>query len=244
MNILFIAPEMHNINAVPEIRAITQTHKTHLLNGVVTLQDIYQAARYQEFDAVHIVGHMGSTSDRLDEIVLSNNEVLDLASMSRVAKLANARLVVFSSCLAARFATYLTKHGVPCCIYTTVQIDDATAWELPNSFYEHCKRTERQGKPLDFRAIFNAVDSGDGTYGILMSEGYYTDILQPIHEALDALTKRVDDLYRILEEHGYSLPNITGTPNRLITILLIVIAATVIIASTITIGESLWHLMG
>jgi len=234
---------MQDINAIPEIRAITSSHKTHVLNGTVTLQDIYQAATYQEYDVIHIVAHMHSQYDRLDEIVLSGSHVLDLQSATRIAKLANARLVMFSACLAARFATYLVKHGVPCVVYTTIAIEDATAWELPNSFYEQCKRAERSNKIIDFRAVFNSVDSGDGTYGVLISDGYYADLLQPIYEALGALTKRVDDLYRILEEHGYTIPNLAGTPRRVMTALLVAIAVLIVAASAITIGESVWSIL-
>lgn len=235
MNILFVAPQMQDINAIPEIRSITSTHKTYVLNGFVTLQDIYGAVNHNEFDVIHIVAHMKAQHDRLDEIVLSGNDTLDLQSAARVAKLANARLVVFSSCLAARFATYLTTHGVPCVIFTTVEIEDKTAWELPNSFYEQCKRSERQGKSVDFRGIFSSVDSGDGTYGILVSNKYYADLLQPINEALGALTKRVDDLYRILEDYGYTMPTFGGRHRRLVNIFLTVVIALVMIASLITI---------
>ncbi len=243
MNILFVAPNMTDINAIPEIRAITSTHKAHVLNGQVSLQDVYQAVMNNEYDAIHIVAHMTADTSTLDEIVLSGAHVLDLQAAARVAKLANAKLVVFSSCLASRFATYLTKHGVPCVIFTTVEIADSTAWELPNSFYEQCKRAERKGRLVDYRAVFNSVDSGDGTYGILISDAYYTDMLQPINEALGALTKRVDDLYKILEEQGYPMPYIPTQRRRIVTAIIVAIVAVFFVASIITIISSLVQIL-
>lgn len=246
MNILFVAPALPNIDAIPETRAITSTHKAHVLSGQVTLADLYSAVTNNEYDAIHFVSHVSADMKQLDTLMLSDGEHLDLKGAVRLVKLANAKLVVFSMCLASRFATYLVKQGVPCVIYTTVEIEDDSAWELPTAFYEQCRRAERSGKPLDFRALFDMVDGADGTYGIVSSGTYYNGLLQPIYKALDALTQRVDGLYRILEDQGYSLLGVTGTNNRAWIYVIAAVLILLIIASIITIGDSavsLWSSM-
>lgn len=235
MNILLIAPNMSTIDTIPEIRTITALHKTHVLNGNVTAQDIYAAVSNNEYDALHFATHIKDDPKLLDEILLSNGETLDLNSATRFARLANAKLVMFNICLAARFATYMVRNRIPCVVYTTVAIEDRSAWELPCAFYEQCKRAEKAGQVIDFRAIFDLVDDGDGTYGILNSGDYYVSLIQlamtPMWEAIEQVRKQTEKLIEEVGELGkkvdYLERRVDGIPARerpaWLTILIVVL---------------------
>lgn len=205
MNILLIAPTIPNINAVPEIRAITSAHRTHVLNGPVTVQDLYAAVTNNAYDVIHFATEMEGDTSSLDEIILSETDRLDLNGATRIAKLGKVKLVMFNVCLAARFATYMIKNHVPVVIYTTVAIEDQSAWELPAAFYEECRRAERIDADVDFKEIFDTVDSGDGKYSILVGGDYVIDLVQtailPMRDAIERLKaqtdKIVDDVERL-----------------------------------------------
>lgn len=205
MNILLVAPGMADINAVPEIRTITAAHRTHVYNGKVTLQMLFDTVSRNEYDVMHIAGHMVEDTSSLDEIVLSDGDKLDLVAATRIAKLGKVKLVVFNVCMAARFATYMVRNNIPCVIYTTVAIEDNSAWELPAAFYEECRRGEVAKSVLDFKTTFDAVDSGDGKYAILVGADYIINLVQtaikPMWEALERLKtqteKLVDDVERL-----------------------------------------------
>lgn len=198
MRILLIAPDQPGINAIPEIRVITAAHTTHVLNGPVTIKDIYAAVSANEYDIIHFAGHIRGDYGELDELQLSNGEYMDLDSATRMAKLGKAKLVLFNICLASRFATFMIRNGVPCVVFTTVEIEDYTAWELPCTFYEECRRAERLGTPLDFKRIFDTVDSGDGRYSIIFSQDSYISMFQlatkPMWTALEELKRATEQL--------------------------------------------------
>lgn len=226
---------MVNIDTIPEIRTITAQHKTHVLNGSVTAQDIYAAVSNNEYDALHFATHIRNEPRLLDEIMLSNGETLDLNSATRFARLANARLVMFNTCMAARFATYMVRNRIPCVIYTTVAIEDRTAWELPCAFYEQCKRAEKSGQAIDFKAIFDLVDDGGGTYGILNSGDYYVSLIQlamtPMWEAVEQIRVQTEKLIAEVGELGkkvdYLERRVDGLPAKerpaWLTILIVVL---------------------
>lgn len=203
MNILLVAPNMSNINSVPEIRTITATHRTHVLNGNVTIQDIYSAVTNSSFDVLHFATHMEDDTSTLDEILVSNGERLDLIGATRIAKLGHVKLVMFNVCMASRFAAYMVRNKIPCIIYTTVAIEDRIAWELPAAFYEECRRAENGNRPVDFKEIFESVDSGDGRYAILVGTEYFATLIQtailPMWDAVNKLKQQTEKLISDVE---------------------------------------------
>lgn len=203
MRILLVAPGVTNVNSIPEIRMITRAHRAHVLNGDVTVQDLYAAVTNDSFDCIHFATHMEDDTSTLDEIILSDNERLDLNGATRIARMGKVKLVMFNVCLAARFAAYLVRNRVPVVIYTTVAIEDRSAWELPCAFYEECKRIEGESGSLDFRAIFDSIDNGDGKYSILVGGDYVIDIVQtailPMKDAIEHLKAQTEKLVEDVE---------------------------------------------
>lgn len=203
MNILLIAPNLADINSVPEIRAITTAHRTTVYNGNVTVQDLYNAVTNNNYDVIHFATHMEGDEASLDEILLSNGERLDLNGATRIAKLGKVKLVMFNVCMASRFAAYMVRNKIPCIIYTTVAIEDRSAWELPAAFYEEIRRAEKEAKLVDFKEVFDSVDSGDGKYAIMVSTEYFATIIQtaimPMQDAINKLRQQTEKLVEDME---------------------------------------------
>lgn len=235
MRILLVAPGVANVNSIPEIRMITRGHRTQVLNGNVTVQDLYAAVTNDSFDCIHFATHMEDDTSTLDEIILSDNERLDLNGATRIARMGKARLVMFNVCLAARFAAYLVKNRVPVVIYTTVAIEDRSAWELPCAFYEECKRIENEHGSMDFKAIFDSIDNGDGKYSILVGSDYVIDIVQtailPMKDAIEHLKIQTEKLVEDVERLTASRHKLDSVDKRRIVwaIWLFAIACIVII---------------
>ena len=187
MRILLIAPDQPDINNIPEIRALSDTHQTTVLNGRVSNQDIYNYIGRSAYDVVHFATHQAATEDAFDKILLSNGELLDLAAVTHIAKLSNARLIFFNLCNASRFAAYLVRHGVPACIYTTLALKDSNAWQTPWHFYEEARRQEKVNPHVELRRIFDQVDPGDGIYGWNSGMDYYLSTIEDIQSTLARL---------------------------------------------------------
>jgi hypothetical protein len=255
VNILLIAPNMQSINAIPEIRTITALHKTHVLNGNVSVQDIYAAVSNNEYDVLHFATHIHGDTARLDEMLLSNDETLDLNSATRFARLANARLVMFNICLASRFATYMVRNRIPCVVYTTVAIEDRSAWELPCAFYEQVKRSEKLGGTVDFKSIFDSVDDGDGTYGILYSADFYVSLIQmamsPMWEALEQIKKQTDkianELSTLTKKVDYLEKRVDGAPvkerSTWMTMLIVVVIGVMVAGNLIIVLNAVANML-
>lgn len=228
MNILLVAPGISDINSVPEIRTITAAHRTTVYNGVVTVQDLYSAVTNNSYDVIHFATHMEADETSLDEILLSNDERLDLNGATRIAKLGKVKLVMFNVCMASRFASYMVRNKIPCIIYTTVAIADHSAWELPAAFYEECRRAEKENRLVDFKEIFDSVDSGDGRYGILVSAEYIANIIQaailPMWEAITKLREQTEKLVDDVELLTTSRNRLDKKDKHRITIALLLFA--------------------
>lgn len=184
-----IAPDQPNINTVPEIRSLTDTHQTTVLNGRVSSQDIHSYIKTSTYDIVHFACHQAADETTYDRILLSEGETLDLAGVTHIAKLSNAHLIFFNLCNASRFASYLVRHGVPACIYTTIALKDANAWQTPWHFYEEVRRQEKARTPVEFRRIFDQIDPGDGIYGWNSGIDYYFNAIEAIQATLRMLTE-------------------------------------------------------
>jgi hypothetical protein len=230
VRILLIAPNQPDINAIPEIRALSDTHQTTVLNGHVSSQDIYSYIKNRAYDIIHFATHQAADENTYDKILLSGGETLDLAGVTHIVKLASASLVFFNLCNASRFAAYLVRHGVPACIYTTIALKDSVAWQTPWHFYEEVRRQEAVSKPVEFRRIFDLTDPGDGVYGWNSGIDYYLGAVESIQTTLKALTDAerqtkitVTALAAKVEQHGQKIDlqqsQLTGerTPNSLST---------------------------
>lgn len=193
MKVLLVAPAT-NLDVIPEIRTISSQHTTFLLNGTVTAEDVYDAVSSQEFDIIHFASHQAANESTLDRIQLSNNDYLDLPSISRVVKLGKAKLVILSICQGSRIAVYLINQKIPNVLFATTAIEDHIAWQLMSAFYSVLKRYEIEGKQIDYHEIFKSVDSGDGQYGMMVSIDLYKNVLNDIRTSIAQIDNRVTQL--------------------------------------------------
>lgn len=162
LRVLLIAPTLENINAIPEIRAISALHRVFPLNGHVSLQDVYDAAKDDSYDIIHFALHSNQDMLRL------NGDVLTPEDVAQVARLAHAKLIFLNSCNSGRHASYAVQHGVEFAIFSNIAISDAGAWKFPVAFYEFLS-DQIEKKQVNFAKAYNDASSADGAYGITSS---------------------------------------------------------------------------
>lgn len=250
MRILLIAPDQPNIEAKPEIRALTEMHHTHVMSNGVTAKEAFEAARLNRYDVVHVATHMESPPELYDTVSLSKGEVLTLQDMAQICRLANAKLAFFNFCAAARFGAYVSRNSNAAAIFTTVHIRDNSAWKLPFEFYTRIMADEQAGIPmLNYREVFEAVNDSSGIYAWSSSAMFYANMFAPINDSIKKLDHRmsdgfkrqetrIDGLARTVENHTAIL----GAPrfNRAsVRLVFYGLAGIVGIASLITVAQSI-----
>lgn len=172
MRVLLIVPTVQPaIDTVPEIRSITSLHQVTVVNGDVSIRELYQIAQRGNFDVIHYGTH-GSTYTAED--ILS------------IARVASASLVFLNACNTGRVASYLVAHGISYAISTNVELADMEAWKVPLSFYEYLARQEHAGETLNFPIAYSRADSGDGDYSLSVSVERITTMAK--------LTRRIEEL--------------------------------------------------
>lgn len=196
MRILLIIPDYGDgIEVGTEIRKISQRHTTTVLTDEqVTYDNITSVAQEGYFDIVHFQGHMVQEIDSLSSVLLGDGTELDLSQMATIARMASAKVIFLNSCLGARFAAYLVKHGADAAVFSTVAIPVEKAWQVSTDFYEQLRRIEKTGKQislLDIRHAFDEVSNGQGLYGWADSGAGYMNAAWPtkyiiLHGALTA----------------------------------------------------------
>lgn len=196
MNILLIAPSqtgssVPRLETLPEIKSIIQAHKVTLLIGEVTIQQIYDAVRQNNFNILHFATH---TVDR-DKLWINENEILNKDELAQLARTASCDLVFLNACDSAGLASYLVRHGTKYAIYTTDVLIDRLAWQMPNTFYYLLTTLN------DYVDAYVRSDSGEGLYGLVVTpERMIEDAT--LRKELDTILMNVRILY-ILE--GISL---------------------------------------
>jgi len=174
VRVLLIVPTVQPaIDTVPEIRSITSLHQVTVINGSVSIRELYQIAQRGNFDVIHFGTHGGTY------------QAEDILSLARVA---SASLVFLNACNTGKIASYLVAHGIPYAISTNVELADMEAWKVPLSFYEFLARQEQRGEVLNYPVAYSQADSGDGDYSFSVSVERIT--------TLSAMSKRVLQLER------------------------------------------------
>lgn len=241
MKILLIAPRHRDINQIPEIRQLTSLHRTTVLNGEITIQNIFDEVRQQNYDIVHFATDL--ISEKNDEMYISENESLGLADTDSILKLANAKMVFLNFCSSARFATYVTNRGLECAIYTTIEIDDKLAWRFPLAFYEQLKRKEHMTL-VSYNEIYDMIAPSDGSYGWIAGIKFYQSFYKILRESIEELNKKIDKLSEDVKKHSNLLgtDGFTGKINNkwiltimFLFILLVIVSSSMIIYSNILI---------
>lgn len=240
MKILLIAPKHRTLDQIPEIRQLTSLHRTTVMNGDITVQDIFDEVRDYEYDIIHFATHL--TNESHDEMYISDSETMNLVDTENILKLGKVKLVFFNFCNSARFATYVTNRGIPCAIYTTIEIPDRTAWRFPLAFYEQLKRKEID-KLFSFLDIYEAAAPSDGTYGWVAGTQYYRDIFGLLKDAIKNLENKIDLLSELVSEHAVILGAsdiTTKVTNKFVLIPVALLITLILVASIITIYQSLF----
>lgn len=245
MRVLLIAPNQSGIDSIPEIRNISELHRTFVLNGHVTCKDVYAAAKSGNFDAIHFATHLVNEDNRLKTLALSASEVLTLDDVVQVVKLAKASLVFFNLCLAARFGSYISRRTNASCVYTTIELEDAEAWKLPLGFYEETAKQEILAKTqvvFNYKDVFDSVDDESGIYGWSPANHYYDFMLEPLKQQIIHLEKSVGEIKIMLDLYGDKLGTASPRPQSIISVWMwYVLWIVVILSSIITIWGSFFN---
>ena len=175
MKVLLIAyAEKDDLDIGHEIALISSLHQTTVLTSrTANSKDIFAEASKSTYDILHFAGHTYTKNlDILDEVEVADG-VLTLSDMSRLARIANVKLLIMNSCLAARFGFYATNHGVSAAIFTTVSVPDRMAWQIAADFYKKLALLEKSAASIetnDFKFILRSVANGEGIYGWSQSD--------------------------------------------------------------------------
>jgi hypothetical protein len=248
MRILLIAPDQPNLESQPEIRLLTELHHTHVLSNGVKVKEIIDAARQNHYDVIHIATHMEAPPESYDTVALSGGARLSLQDMAQVCRLSGGTLCFFNFCAAARFGAYVSKNSPTAAIFTTVYIQDDTAWRLPLEFYTRCQAEEKIVGLMDYREVFESVNDNSGIYAWAASAKYYASLFGPINESIQQLDRRmtegfakaektITEIGRTVEGHTLILGTTGGFRNRRQLALYVLIGVTGV-ASVITLWQN------
>jgi hypothetical protein len=242
MRILLIAPDQPDINSIPEIRRLSEMHTTHVFNGPVSYDDLLDAVRHNEYDAIHFATHIRADDYRkLNSMALSGRDYIDLNRAVQLCKLGKTKLAFFNLCLAARFGAYLAQRAaVPFVIFTTVEIQDDHAWSTAVSFYERCRRVELSGQPMDYKELLESVDSGDGLYYWAAATDYYGHLLKPLKDTLFEIQQQLQALVSTVDRHAELLDARAPSPihSRFLIGLAIFCAVLVVLSSVLVLTQA------
>lgn len=244
MKILLIAPRHRDINQVPEIRQLTSLHRTTVLHGDISVQNIFDEVRQQDYDIVHFATDL--VSERNDEMYISEKESMGLADTDSILKLSKAKMVFFNFCSSARFATYVTNRGLDCAIYTTIPIEDRLAWRFPLAFYEQLKRKEANAL-FSFNEIYDMIAPSDGSYGWVAGIKFYQSFFRLMREQIEQLSKEIKTLSELVSQHAGMLGTgdfVGKISNKWILIAVIIFVMIITISSGITIYSQFANLTG
>lgn len=219
MKILLVAPDKPNLLLVPEVREITATHHTEVLNGEVTVKDIFDACKRSNFRAFHFAGH-GSA----DGLQLSKGEILTPKDIAQLCRMAKIEIVVLNACDTGVPAVYATRHGARYAIYGIQEIQDSFAWQMPLAFYNAL----RNGHSEDVVGALEIADDGGAIYGWTIAPSFLSSLIEEVR----TLTERIrlletsfaananDEAFRLSKQN---VIKITGIYLTIVAVLVIMI---------------------
>lgn len=212
MNILLVAPEIPNVDSVPEIRVLGGQHRVLVLSGKVAVQDVYQEARRLNYDAIHFATHGSPDGVKLgvmetitpDGTIQRREEWLTEVDILQISKLSKARLVFFNACNTSKLASYLVGHGILYAISATTTIEDNDAWKFPLAFYEHItQQPSREHDMINYALAFEKTSDGTGLYSFYVNVQEY--LSRPTEVEFKELVNHVGQLQTDLKLVGQSL---------------------------------------
>lgn len=183
LRILLIVPHATDINLIPEIRELSSQHSVSVLNGNVTANDVYQAAK-QEFDIIHLGGH-----DREEGFKLSDTENLTATDIAQICRMAHCMVLYINTCNMGPVAGSVSRRGgypnpTPrYIIYSQQKLKDSEAWQGPLTFYYELQHQKSQH--IQERAIVNAFQTADADgirYNMLVSPTFLEQLLLELEQ--------------------------------------------------------------
>ena len=166
MRALIIATTVDDISAFPEMHDITNLFQATIKAGKnLTVRELYKLCERYQFDIIHYIGHTFSNK-RENYQPLSQGEQLTAQDWRNLVSMCDASLIFFSSCDTAYLANTLIRDFSGAIVYTTIEINDRSAWKTPLLFYERLAEG-----PLTMRNIeraFYSTTPTDGTYALVM----------------------------------------------------------------------------
>lgn len=162
-----ISPDVSGIDSIFEVRRLQMWHDISILNGDVSVEDVYRACQEKAFDVIHFAAHGGP-----DGVMLSNGVLLTTEDIAQALRLRETRGLFLSACQTGTVASYAVRHGAQWAISSEVDLPDNTAWKLAAAFYGH----QRNGHSKDFVGAYLLADSGDGEYALHISPTWVQEL--------------------------------------------------------------------
>ena len=167
VRILVVCPDVGGVDAIAEVRRLQVWHDISILNGSVSVEDVYRTCQEKAFDVIHFAAHGGP-----DGIMLSNGALLTTEDIAQALRLRETKGLFLSACQTGRVASYAVRHGAQWAISSEVDLADETAWKLSAAFYGH----QRNGHSKDFVGAYLLADSGDGEYALHISPTWVQEL--------------------------------------------------------------------
>ena len=164
---MVISPDAAGIDSIVEVRRLQMGHDISILNGTVTIDDVYRACQEKAFDVLHFAAHGGP-----DGIMLSNGVLLTTSDIAQALRLRETKGLFLSACQTGRIGAYAVSHGAQWAISSEIMLPDETAWKLAAAFYGH----QRNGHSKDFVGAYLLADSGDGEYALHISPTWVQEL--------------------------------------------------------------------
>lgn len=171
--LLVIGGLQAGINSSPEFNSISRLLRVQVLSGDVSYDNIYSVClRDGPFDGIHILGDMSEELERVggDHFYFSQDRSMDEQQVASIVGAARCKFLFLNACRTARVGTYVALNSrVEAVVYTTIPIEDARAWEMPERFYRALSETQGRTEEFNYDDLFvEAVSAArDGKYSII-----------------------------------------------------------------------------
>lgn len=197
--VLFISPGntgLPELDVAPEADALAELGYTvRALQGEVTSNRIFAAARNAEYAIIHFASHTTEgkheKSDEADSdkagVIITNGAVFNIDSILQVAKMVNAKMVFLNGCSTAIIGQTLIDEGVPTVIVTMIELKDELAKQTSQAFY---KALAELG---DLHEAYRASKPATrGVYQWLSNGGYTALMLKSVIDQVEAIAGAID----------------------------------------------------
>lgn len=187
--ILLIAPAYYNdgvvrLDTIPEVDTLYDLgYNVQTVQEHVTRERLFQIVRNRQFEIVHFAGHSSP-----DGWLLDDGKLMETAAIVQLARSAHANLVFINGCASAEIGQVLVDEHVPAAICLLGKVEDATAKETAQVFYQ------KLAEVRDVRTAYGASKPPlKGGYSLFTNGGPTpaTELLTPILREIETLSSTV-----------------------------------------------------